>query len=350
MTKKKSTTVVVVKKNKGKKGKSRKAKIRFIGDHLSTRAGTSAIQANLGYSVRKPAEAVCSIFNPFCPEANGAKLFDDNSSRSCVFQARTAIAVTVDTNGASAFYFTHNPNQMVVSASTITSSAVVAWGATNPNAFYSTVGNANIGSYRVVSWGVHYKTTLPWTTATGLMVVSEQNANTTATTGQNVGSMQSGMDVSTLAVRDAEFWYSGKPLGNAACDYIVGAGNNSYINYTTLLVTVVGGPVGSTQTIGYADVIVNYEWTPPSNGAYDYFSSPAAPSVPEIMGARADLAKSIPLVIRAKDAVDYGHTVMGTLMDIGSTLGSMASMVSPAMRGMGMMGRLGGAALKMLGN
>lgn len=251
--------------------------------------------------------AICSNINPFCPEAQGAKLYDDNSAPSAVFQCRQLFNVTTDANGIAAIYLTANPSAALYQG-TVVASAVTGWGVATTNNFYTSYAG-NCDTYRVVSWGFRYRTTLPWTTATGnLIVVQDSERNMSSFTGQSIQSVSQGLAADYTPLRDASIECVGKPAGMSSLAYInIGA---TMPGYSTFNLYISGAPASS--VVGTIEVVVNYEWQA-IPGGLGQFSSKAAPSVPDVLTIRSKAASDRPLMDRFVDTITSDHSWMGTV-------------------------------------
>jgi hypothetical protein len=280
----------------------------------------------------KLANMVCSNSNPFCPEANGAKLYDENSSRSLTYQDRFVINITTDANGQ-AFYAIGVGARTCYNVATITAGSVSAWGGWAAGSFYSSL-SAAAGSYRAVSAGFHFRTTQAWSTATGSLIITEHVDDPTSVTGFTVGNMRLGPTAELFPVRDADVYFVSKPQGMSATTYTDIA--STTILPFTLGTIAVTGATASTQ-IGAIEVIVNYEWMPIINTAYTLLSTPAAPVNPTVMQARSlVLANTAPIArMTPNHDRNWMSSAMGVLrrvlpMGIGMAFGPQAGMLANA--------------------
>jgi len=313
----------MTKKNKNKQRKQPKQKKKRGQQRQSV--------GNMKFD-EKLAKAVCSNLNAFCPEANGAKLYDDNSQPSNTFQARGIFTMSTDTNGVGAFCITSQP-QYCFSSATVVANVTTAWAAQTPNAFYNTFSSV-ADTYRVVSWGFRLKTSMPWTTAQGNMIVAQSNAtNPINTVGQNVTSLSQGVASDYTTVRDASVEVMGKPLGMSSTSY---SGFTSMPAWSTYYIYINGAPTGATTVIGTLELVVNYEWVAVSTSGFNQMSSPAAPSVPEVMTTRGNVAATRPLMDKFVDTMTSDMTWMDAVArNLGRAynVGSVLSNFIPQARG-----------------
>lgn len=311
-------------KNKNKKqkkpangGKSK----RKLGNNNRTHGAFSSLTS-----------MVCSNSNPFCPEANGAKLYDDNSSRSLTFQDRFIVSVSTDANG-NAFIAVGTGARTGSNVATVTAGAVASWAGWSAGGFYGTLSTA-AGTYRAVSSGFRWRTTQAWTDATGYIILTEHVDDPTANTGYGFNNARLGPTSELFPVRDADLYFVAKPQGMAATSY------TDIASTATLPFTIgtlaISGATAST-TIGVIEVIVNYEWLPLIGTAYGTLSTPAAPSNPVVMQTRSLVLSKTPAM--GRNTANHDHNWMASAfnvlkrvvpMGIGMAFGPQAGMLANA--------------------
>lgn len=286
-------------------------------------------------------KVVCSISNPFCPEANGAKLPDPNTTRSLTYQNRQVIPIATEIDGEFGYFF--NPNAFstytpaVLAGSTGT---ISAWGSGSSSTFWSTIGTS-IGSYRVVSWGLKYKTSQAWTSATGLMIVSEINGDPRLTTGQSINSLQLGTVGEYYPIRDADLYFIGRPTGMASQEYVAGSTSN-VLPWTGCMITGTGT---ASTTVGYVELVINYEWLPINNTGYVTASTAAASNNSVAMDTRAKLFEGVSTIARYTP----NHDKQWMMKAGSSLLKTLAGSAVGYLRG-GAVGAIRGGSMAMLTN
>lgn len=281
-------------------------------------------------------EKVCSNYDPFCQAARGAKLFDENTAPSLTYSSRDVFPLTTNANGVALVWFNGSPSNTWATA-TVVAGAVTAWTAAQ-STFYNNVTLAGLARWRTVSGGIRYMTTQAWSTATGHMIVTETTESLdVAVVGQVAGSLTLGPLAHTIPLRDAQFTCVQRQLGMNAKTYKEATSHNPY--YTGFTVYANGTP---STTIGYIEVVVNYEWIPDASTVYQAFSTPAAPNIPLVTNAVATLATgtnniqmltdgisaTAGFMTQAKQAV---HQVTGIVDDVAA----IGGMVSPVVRAVG---------------
>lgn len=215
------------------------------------------------------------------------------------------------------------------SIAALTGGTVTAWGGYTANGFSTGIGSTNDGYYRVVSWGLKYETTLPWTSASGTITISECTEFAPLAVGQTVSSLNYGVNAEFAALRDAKFSLIGRPQGPKSMDYMAFA-DTSYPAYTSYMFFVGGAPLVA-QPVGSFEYIVNYEWTPRTNVGYNFLTSPANPSIDHVMSTRSNAAGSLPMVLNGnKQEVDKS-VVEAVLHSVGASADSIASVGGQAL-------------------
>jgi len=266
------------------------------------------------------AKAVCSNSNPFCPEAYGAKYYDENSVRSLTYQERTLFSLDTDAAGTCAYAFSMGA-RAARSQGTVVAGTITAWGAYADTNFY---GTAAAGEYRVVSAGFRYRTTQPWTEAKGVLVIQEHPNDPTSVTTIGVGNLRQGSNATMFAVRDADVYFIHKPQGMFSTSYTPIGNTGALSSWSSAVVGIVGG--AASANAGYIEVITNYEYTAVASTAYSTMATPAAPSVPTVMQARAVVLGATPPIGKTTTTHDstWMSDVMGVLKRIAPTAMTMA--------------------------
>lgn len=244
----------------------------------------------------------------------GAKVFDDNSARSLTFQSKNIVNIIADGAGSAFYSFGPNPSTSWYS-STITAGAVSGWSAANTNGFYGLVGT-NCGSWRVVSYGFKYCTTQAWTAAVGTIIITEvAGYNPALNTGQVVASPSLGTKSAVAPLRDAVMTFIGRSSGKSANDYTLLISANDQNDWTTAYVAVTGATAAA--TVGYVELVVNYEWLPLYNTAFGLMATQANPNVPIIQDTRSNTFGVMETIRSVKDVAE---TSAGVLNSIQATL------------------------------
>jgi hypothetical protein len=144
-----------------------------------------------GAALAKVKKAICSISDPFCPAAYGAKYPDSNSANTLSWTNESWYNLTTDANGNGAIAFSADPGFGSSQAATIAiGGTVTTW---NTSQVYPNWTNfASVGvAFRVVSHGVHVRPTTSANTSQGSIgiIVFPANTGTTSTGTVDLNSM-----------------------------------------------------------------------------------------------------------------------------------------------------------------
>lgn len=217
--------------------------------------------------------AVCSIFDPFCPQAAGAKWPDGTIYKTLTYQNRFTVTVTTGAGGAAVIwvvpglafnYATNSP-----AAGTVTWPSTMSLGGTSP---------ANWQFGRVVSAGVKVIPTASMTNTSGYFVVTEIMEFAAGGASSSVGAM-SDVEMYTQPASGGEFcWVSrAGPLGHTFRRLDA---NTTYQTDTAdrscLMVTLVGGPASVAAFA--AEVTVNWEYYFTAQDAMNLAATPSPPA------------------------------------------------------------------------
>jgi hypothetical protein len=310
-----------------------KKKNRMIGPQPKPKAPrrkrNQKVAVPYGIATSHLAKTVCSNLDPFCPHAMGAKLHDENGARSLTFQSRQTTIFTTDANGRLMVFWGYSPRQYYSIATMDITGVVTSWSAATDNNFYSTIGTTS-GKWRVVSWGVHVTSMMPYNTASGVYIATEVTEAPVATS-QVIGSNAYGAESHISPAPAAEFYFVAKPLSMVANNYIEDVTTVVNNNYTSFVLALMGAPA-STAAFA-AEVIINYEWIPHTQGSgYNLMTSPSAPYNMQVMAARSIAASSLPVTIHARSTVEAGHQVLDKVEDaleFAARAGGLAMQLAP---------------------
>lgn len=317
-----TTTVTVFKK---KPGPSKPIVVKKPGPKPKPRAKMSGKPAQSLHLAHK----VCSISNPFCPEAMGAKLPDQNATPSATYQDRSVRGVVTDANGYAAYYITPNSIEQWLPYTTIASAEVTVWGTYLASNFYTLIGNV-CKQYRIVSWGFRYVTTCAYTDATGFINAAEIIGSPVTGNNYVIANMQSGISNHLYPMRDCEIRFVGRPNGDEAMEYIA-YNSTSKTPFTGAVLAIAGGPLS--KTVGFVEIFVNYEWTIAMSG-YTMFATPAAKYDSLAISTRAKLLRDTQALDNSKagdhawdlawvkaSAISVGETAK-EVISVGETIAS----------------------------
>jgi hypothetical protein len=262
----------------------------------------------------KGVRLLCSLTDPFCPAAKGARLPTGGASRTFAYQSRTLIGCTLTAATNECFVFcpsTATPSYF--HAATTSAPNVTSFTALINGDSLNTTVVAGASAGRLVSAGVKWFSILPSTTAGGAMIVTETD-NAQAMAGQTGLTLPTntvsgvGSDVNIMDIRNPCTYIFGPKdeTGNLMSNFA-----NINYPYTQVIFQMNGSAAG---LVGYFEYVCNYEYEVLSSNAgvaawglnmQASMGSPAPPDAPQVMAARNTMqAKLAPLNPGGEDTVD----------------------------------------------
>lgn len=224
---------------------------------------------------------VCSITDPFCKSAEGAKYPDASSMKTLAWRSEVFQTVNTDAQGRAALIFSPMPDNCYSTVATFGSGMTIA----TLNSWAPMPGWSNwlAGgvTWRVVSMGMELRSTnsamnnqgsigiacLPAST-TEMIISPSTDLNATNFGANQRISANAGKQMVAISHSDGvvskEFKLTSNPATNNACSY----GNDVLIAY------MVGGPA-STASIE-ARLVINYELSFSKTSVFNQISTPAA--------------------------------------------------------------------------
>ncbi len=205
-------------------------------------------------------EKVCSLSDPFCVVAKGAKWPDGNGASSMVGQVRGHITVNSDAAGAALVHVTPALNYTFISGT------LVAGTWTTSATLFATPGIAAIttylNEYRLVTAGIVIRNVPAALVAQGFVQVTRMGrfpgVSTTIGAGESYGVSTSTHPITTGMEIPVIF----RPLGNEARNFLAPNTSNTVIpNYwDTIKIELIGGPASNAYCLDI-EVIYNLEFT-----------------------------------------------------------------------------------------
>jgi hypothetical protein len=246
--------------NKGKSKKKKSPNGNGNGKPKSNGAASTAGRKSATTAAKaRHVHETCSITNPFCLAARGARRPDGLSQATLPFQVRGAIPVTTDATGAA--FLAVVPGLGVYGTLTATLAAGT-W--TTAAALTQLPGSAflvtNASFLRIVSMGAVFRSTVSMTDCQGTLLHAVRTAGTVAQTipalnmnnvEVQMGSMKTGQEYTWIA----------KPLGASAHAFVERAtavtSTMGDWKWTQCYFEVSGGP--ASVAVGVVEVVVNVE-------------------------------------------------------------------------------------------
>jgi len=208
----------------------------------------------------KHVHVACSITNPFCPAARNAHHPDGRGNGTVAFQVRAQVPLQTDAAGNMMVVFVPGIGRFGYAGSGIAAGNATinaAWVALPSSNFI----NTNADEVRIVSWGVNFKSIASMTNCSGLVHTFVTNS---IQVGQVIPQMSNNNleDASTTMTSGFQTSFVGKPVGSAAeafRKYSEATTTMSQFDWTCFGIEIIGGPF--TITVGYAEIVVNVEFT-----------------------------------------------------------------------------------------
>jgi len=249
-------------------------------------------------------QSACSIIDPFCGMAKGARLPDGLGTQSMPYQVTSLVTVTTDAAGAAKFIFVpayglFGVGQASLAASTWTNPAT--W---NSFGSGSTYLNTNAATVRLVSFGVRVASIASATNCSGYIILgSELQAviSQTQTSGRINFPEKS---IRPLTSGYESCWVS-KPVGTGAHQFVpVASVTNTFsaLTWTALSLEIVGGP--ATNSCVVCEVFCNVEFTINDSAAsVAQLLPPNKPANPVATTVQNRVQSAMPAIFdKAKDA------------------------------------------------
>jgi len=223
------------------------------------------------------------MVNPFCAEAKGARLPDDDSSNSVGFQIREVITAATNAQGMANKVI--KPNPTFSFGSYPGGVGDTGFDFSNGGAFsgYTAVADAtslqsNFSAYRLVSWGVKIMSTGPALTKSGVIRVitsSEKNFEDGVTKNYNGSLFESVVDFP--ADTEPIYWIA-KPIGVAAREYVGAPGSTASCSFNSVII-LMNGTASVTNALTF-EIIYNIEAIVDLKNALSIVARPSEPHRP----------------------------------------------------------------------
>lgn len=255
-----------------KKAGKKSANLKYSVPTKNTKGG---IYPNGALGNDRLMERVCALTNPFCPEARGSKIPDDDSAYSIPCTMTSTFEVTTDANGDAAFSM-QPALASVFKTSPVTGTTATAWtGAAAMKDYTALLASAD--QYRIVSMGVRVYSVLAPTNQSGycrIMTAPEAFADGVDLDG---GLWEA---VETYPVSELDCHVVLKPQGNEWKQYI---DTPTAANYNYVAAIVKGAAASSTAFI--VEITIHIEFLVNIGNITASIATPGAPSSPQALAA-----------------------------------------------------------------
>jgi hypothetical protein len=204
--------------------------------------------------------SLCSILDPFCVHAKGARRPDGSSSSSMPYQVRQIVGIVTNATGKSKYLLVPGFGIYGYASGTLTGTTwamPAGWTSLGNGAFISTNG----AEVRIVSFGVRVISVLPATTASGYAIFGTV-PNPAVSSGHEEGRVAYPEHTIRPLTAGMEFCWISKPNGAAAHSFKLVSlvtNNMSDFDWNGLSIEIAGGP-NSTLCL-MAEMFMNVEFS-----------------------------------------------------------------------------------------
>jgi len=274
------------KQAKGKKGK-KKQQSKPAAKSTSMRMQPNGIPMAL-------AMGACSISNPFCPEAIGARWPDNSFTKSNSFSfSGERVSLTSNASGAASVLFTAALSQQYYAGTM-----------TGTTAAYTT-GNglgtfANISRYRITSWGIKIQCASPMMTTTGTLNIrlfSPQLGTSLASINTVMYMADASYDIPMNRLIGNDIHVIPMPLGVDARRFIVpDAGTYNITSWTNpgwQAINVATSDALASTVVCNVYCYYNYEFVPADGDILNAYAIAPPADSPLLRGANAGVLERV---------------------------------------------------------
>ncbi len=262
-------------------------------------------------------EAVCSITNPFCPEAYGAKIPDGNGARTVTAAGRGTFNLTTGATGGFAVgilgvgnlsYSTHSPTTMPLTTAT---GQEINYSGLTGGSIFATYGDR----YRVVSCGFTVRCTQSANNAQGWFLLQTQQS---FAYGGAVNNDFIALDNATLAnYPGAEFSYVFKPLNKfTSRQFSVNQASGTDLEsmgWPTATIIYQGGATGA-AIVASVEYFCNIEFLLATHSGLAVLAPPPVKAQPAVIKAAENSQIATPTTI--KGGTDVVTSVLTKAADL----------------------------------
>lgn len=262
------------KRNNQRRGK-KSANLRYSVPSRNVRSSVGGID-------KRDHEAVCSLSNPFCAAARGARIPDDDSTPSIPVTIKDTWHLDSDAGGKLAFQIMPRLNDMRKKALTFTGASVATWDSWLDIQDY-TVLETNFSQYRIVSFGVRVYSSLAPTNQSGVVRMVTVNEPLPGSASFDGGLWQ---EITTAPVSECDQYWISKPKGVDWKKYRDISSTDN--DYTSLGAYVFGLPASTSNAIT-VELTINLEFAVKLDTIGSTIAKPGAPSKPHVLAAASSV-------------------------------------------------------------
>lgn len=259
-------------------------------------------------------DKICSVCDPTCPSACGAKMMGQDSSRTFSFTHKSILTLTSDANGHGARWFTPGINDYTSVHSSITAGGVVTFAAATdlPEAT-SLIATAH--SYRVVSAAIRVFSIAAPTASSGRVQVVQTQTGEAVPVGYDITSLlYEEVDTDSLYAFDKTYVF--RREGAEASAFHAASSATGHPGWNGIVISVDGVPA-STAVLQF-EVTYHFELQPDPITIYSRLADPPAKHIPALEAAIANVSRNTPMggdsESWSKKIMDFAYTEASALI------------------------------------
>lgn len=313
------------KKQKGVKGKKAGRKSRTaLRETFGVPTPNMRSMIKTGLDMGNHHKQVCALTNPFCDEARGSRIPDDDSSSSQAVTIKGYFAFNSDAAGLACFSVKPNPSAVFRVATAIAGSTITTFGGWSAFGDYAAIA-ASLDKYRVVSFGVRIYSTLAPSDQSGLI-----KAIVTPVEMTNGSSVAGGLfqQVDAAPVANSNVYWVSKPIGTTWKEY-----NDLTTTCSATQLTVYLSGCKVSTTVGHCEIIMHLEATADFGSVMAGTATPGVAHNPTALTAASTVHRRSPDVSHEPNFLStLGSLAKSAVLDVASAVmpglsGKMASLM-----------------------
>jgi hypothetical protein len=290
----------MAKRKTNKRAAKRKGRASAKGQ-LPKPAGVGVPRTAVGQStaiVRASlAQQVCSISNPFCPEARGARWPDNSHMRSLGYSRVFTQPLATFADGTGGVLIAQGSTALLAFATATIGSGALTFGG-GFTAWTPTDGVAN--KYRITSWGIKLSCTLPPLSAQGMCHVrlySNQSGANFTTINVTDDACEELIDIPIARLVEEDLFVIPMPIGLEARQYRTLNASGTFANYQNIgwqqvVIGITGGAASSSEVLK-AYIYVNAELIPGEGASQAVYAMAPPPDSPSVRQGSSNVLESI---------------------------------------------------------
>jgi hypothetical protein len=243
---------------------------------------------------------ICSITDPFCTAANGAKFPDLGSSRTLALQSKGFFTVTAPAGGFNAMALDMDYIAGPRLTGTVSGAVGTTWSTSGTYVYSGVTGLPATCLFRVVSAGITIKSTTNATSNSGSMGIlsipgvqgsiaaSNIDCNATTWTANTRTALTDSRGLSAIVRSDGHFSHEYANEATPTTTSFISNGNDVLVAY------LVGASTGASIEVTY---YINWEFTFPVTSTFNALATPAAINNPTAQTGSNAVKRAMEVVV-----------------------------------------------------